>query len=57
MATLANNVFWLAGFSDIFLSETTEAIKLLYGMNDPYMILYQTLDFFADLKSKMATTA
>jgi hypothetical protein len=26
-------------------------------MNDPYMILYQILDFFADLKSKMAATA
>ena len=46
MATPANNVFWLAGFSDIFLSETTEVIKLLYGMNDPYMVLYQTCDFF-----------
>jgi hypothetical protein len=23
-------------------------------MNDPYLIIYQTLDFSADLKSKMA---
>ena len=46
---------WLT-FLKIFLSETTQPMDLLHGVNDPRMVLYQVCVFVADPKSKMAAT-
>ena len=43
--------------SKIFLSETTQPMKLYNGVKYSCMVLYQFYIFGADLKSKMATTA
>ena len=47
---------WLK-FSNIFLSETTLPMELLYCVNDPLVVLYQNRVFGADPKSKMAAIA
>ena len=53
-----NNGLWLAANSEVNLTETNKPIHLLYAMNDLYMASKETLNFSADLKSKMtATTA
>ena len=43
--------------SNAFFSETTNMIKAKLYMNVHWMVLYKVCVFYADRKSKMATTA
>jgi hypothetical protein len=47
----------LAEISKIFFSEANELTEPKLYMNDHWKVLYQVSVFYADRKSKMATTA
>ena len=57
MAARANNMLWLAEISKILFSETNELTEPKLYVNDHWNVLYQVSVFYADRKSKMATTA
>ena len=54
MAARAHNVFSLAEFLKILLSETTKPIELWHCRYDHWVVLYETCESFADRKFKMA---